>query len=97
VRIKLGDPSALRVGMTVDANLIVAERPNALLVPATAVKDAAVWIVSDGKLHRQPVKVGVTGAARAEITEGLTDDTQVVDKPTDELREGRSARVPAAK
>jgi RND family efflux transporter MFP subunit len=97
VRIKLDDPSALRVGMTVDANLIVAERPNALLVPATAVKDGAVWIVSDGKLHRRPVKVGVTGAARAEITEGLTADTQVVDQPTDELREGRSARVSAAK
>jgi RND family efflux transporter MFP subunit len=97
VRIKLADPGALRVGMTVDANLIVAERPNALLVPATALKDGAVWIVSDGKLHRQPVKVGVTGAARAEITEGLAADTQVVDKPTDELREGRSARVQATK
>jgi RND family efflux transporter MFP subunit len=97
VRIKLADPSALRVGMTVDANLIVAERPNALLVPATAVKDGAVWIVSDGKLHRQAVKVGVTSAARAEITEGLAPDAQVVDKPTDDLREGRSARVSAAK
>lgn len=97
VRIKLADPSALRVGMTVDANLIVAERPNALLVPASAVKDGAVWIVSDGKLHRQAVKVGVTSAARAEITEGLAPDAQVVDKPTDDLREGRSARASAAK
>ncbi len=83
--------------MTVDANLIVAERPNALLIPATAIKDGAVWIMSDGKLHRQPVKVGVAGAARAEITEGLTADARVVDKPTDQLREGRSARVHVAK
>ena len=93
VRIRLADPSALRVGMTVDANLIVAERPNALLIPATAIKDGAVWVVSGGKLHRQPVKVGVTGAARAEVTEGLTADARVVDKPADQLREGRSARV----
>jgi len=97
VRIKLGDPSALRVGMTVDANLIVAERPNAVLVPATAIKDGAVWIVSDGKLHQQPVKIGATGAARAEIVEGLPADARVVDKPTDELREGRSALVRPAK
>ena len=97
VRIGLADPRALRVGMTVDANLIVAERPNALLIPATAIKDGAVWVMSDGKLHRQPVKVGVAGAARAEITEGLTADARVVDKPTDQLREGRSARVHVAK
>jgi RND family efflux transporter MFP subunit len=97
VRIKLGEPGVLRVGMTVDANLIVAERPNALLVPATTIKDGAVWIVLDGKLHRQPVKVGITGAARAEITEGLAPGAQVVDKPTDELREGRSVRVHKAK
>jgi RND family efflux transporter MFP subunit len=97
VRIKLGEPGVLRVGMTVDANLIVAERPNALLVFATTIKDGAVWIVLDGKLHRQPVKVGVTGAARAEITEGLAPSAQVVDKPTDELREGRSVRVHKAK
>lgn len=93
VRIALADPSALRVGMTVDANLIVAERPDALLIPATAVKDDAVWIVSDGRLRRQPVKLGVTGAARAEITAGLAADARVVDKPTDQLREGRSVRM----
>jgi multidrug efflux pump subunit AcrA (membrane-fusion protein) len=48
VRVKLADPSQLKVGMTVDANLIVAERPDALLVPATAVQDNAVWTSMKG-------------------------------------------------
>jgi RND family efflux transporter MFP subunit len=97
VRIRLADPSALRVGMTVDANLVVAERQNALLVPATAVKDSAVWMVADGRLHRQQVKTGVSGSARVEITEGIAADAQVVEKPTDEMREGRRAHVAVAK
>lgn len=97
VRIKLANPSALRVGMTVDANLIVAERPNALLVPAAAIKDDAVWIVSDGKLHRQPVRTGVTGAARTEIVAGLSADSTLVETPSDGLREGRSVRAASPK
>jgi RND family efflux transporter MFP subunit len=92
VRVKLADPSQLKVGMTVDANLIVAERANALLVPATAVQNNTVWIVNEGRLRRQPVRVGVTGAGRTEIVEGLTPDARIVDSPVPDLREGRAVR-----
>jgi RND family efflux transporter MFP subunit len=95
VRIKLANPDDLKVGMTVDANLIVTERDNALLVPATAVQSDAVWVVSDGRLHRQPVRVGVAGAARVEIMGGLAPDALVVDSPGPDLREGRRARMRA--
>ena len=94
VRIKLANPDELKVGMTVDANLIVAERDNALLVPATAVQGDAVWVVNDGRLHRQPVRVGVAGSARIEIMSGLAPDALVVDSPGPDLREGRRARGP---
>jgi RND family efflux transporter MFP subunit len=97
VRVKLADPGPFRVGMTVDANLVVAERDNALLVATTAIKDGAVWIVSDGRLHQQPVKTGVSGSGRTEIVGGLAPDAQVVENPTDQLREGRSVRSRAPK
>jgi RND family efflux transporter MFP subunit len=93
VRVKLADPSQLRVGMTVDANLIVAERANALLVPTTAIQNNAVWVIGDGRLHRQPVRVGVTGGGRSEIVEGLAPDARIVDSPAADLREGRAARI----
>ena len=93
VRVKLADPSKFKVGMTVDANLIVAERVNALLVPATAVQNGAVWVVDNGRLRRQPVKIGVTGSGRAEIVEGLAADARVVDSPAADLREGRAVRL----
>ena len=67
VRIRLADPAGLQVGMTVDANLVVVERQDALLVPSSAIKDGNLWLVSDGRLHRQPVRTGVTGAVRTEI------------------------------
>jgi RND family efflux transporter MFP subunit len=92
VRVSLADPSRLKIGMTVDANLIVAERPNALLVPASAVQGNAVWTVTNGRAHRQPVRIGVTGAGRAEIVEGLSPDARIIDSPPSDLREGRAVR-----
>jgi RND family efflux transporter MFP subunit len=100
VRIRLSDPAALRVGMTVDANLIVAERANALLVPSAAVQAGNVWIVRDGRLRRQAVRTGVLGAERTEILAGLGDDAHVVVSPTDGLVEDRrvfEAAPPSAK
>jgi RND family efflux transporter MFP subunit len=93
VRIALADPSRVRVGMTVDANLIVAERANALLVPATAVQRNTVWAVIQGRAHRQPVRIGVTGAGRTEVVEGLSPDARIVDSPPPDLRDGRAVRA----
>lgn len=93
VRIELADPERLKVGMTVDANLIVAERENALLVPATAVQDNAVWTVEgDDRVRRRKVRTGVTGAGRAEILEGLAADARIVDSPPGDLRDGHLVR-----
>lgn len=93
VRIRLPEPGGLQVGMTVDANLIVAERANALLVPTTALQDGAVWLVRDGRLVRRAVQVGVSGDARSEILDGLAPDAAIVVQPSAELAEGRRARV----
>ena len=97
VRIRLLDPGALAVGMTVDANLIVARRENALLVPSSAVQEGSVWVVREGRLRQQPIKSGVAGESRTEILSGLTEADVVVQTPGDGLREGRRAKVqPAA-
>jgi RND family efflux transporter MFP subunit len=93
VRIRLAEPEKLRIGMTVDANLIVSERENALLVPSTAVQNGAVWVVEDGRLHRQAVRTGVAGAVRTEIVEGLSPEAKVVEMPSEKLRDGRAARI----
>ena len=92
VRIDLEGETPLRIGMTAEVNLIVAQRDNALLVPATAVRDSQVWIVRDGRLHRQPVQTGFSGETRIEIIAGLDGHERLVVNPTDRLTEGRRAR-----
>ncbi|NEX23041.1 efflux RND transporter periplasmic adaptor subunit [Thiorhodococcus mannitoliphagus] len=93
VRIRLADPAGLRIGMTVDANLILIERSNALLVPSTALQKGALWLVADGQLHRQPVHIGVAGAKLTEILDGVSPDAQVVAMPAEDLRDGAAVRI----
>jgi RND family efflux transporter MFP subunit len=92
VRIRLAQPEVLKVGMTVDANIIVAERANALLVPSSTVQGTSVWVVRDGRAHRQAVRTGVVGADRTEILEGLDPGAHVVLAPGDALEENRRVR-----
>ncbi|HUM94226.1 MAG TPA: efflux RND transporter periplasmic adaptor subunit [Candidatus Competibacter sp.] len=95
VRIEPVTEAPLRIGMTAEVNIIVAERSDALLAPASAVADGHVWIVRDGQLHRQPVQTGVNGENRIEILSGLTDADRIVVRPSAGLREGRRAREAA--
>ncbi len=92
VRISLADPSALRTGMTVDANLTVARRERALLVPAGALAGDAVWVAAGGRLEKRAVAAGIRGGGRVEITRGLQEGEQVVLHPDGTLREGRRVR-----
>ncbi len=93
VRIRLADPTGLQIGMTVDANLVVTEQQDALLVPSTALEKGALWLVTGGRLHRQPVRSGVAGALRTQILDGLPPDAQVVALPTEDFRDGAPVRI----
>lgn len=93
VRIRLPADSPLMIGMTADCNIILAERKNALLVPAAAVVDGKVWLVQNGKLKQQAVTLGVNGERMVEVKAGLTGDELVVTQPSGALRDGRVARA----
>lgn len=92
VRVKLDAAGPLRSGMTVDANLIVSRRPDAVLLPNAAIRDNAVWLVADGRLRKRAVEVGLRNGGRSEIVRGLAGNELVVQLPDDTLREGRRAR-----
>lgn len=92
VRVKLPADTPLLIGMTVDCNVIVGERNDALLLPASAVSDGKVWLLRDGKLARRPVALGVSGNGMVEIRSGVGAEDRVVVFPASGLREGRAAR-----
>ncbi|MCP5196943.1 MAG: efflux RND transporter periplasmic adaptor subunit [Gammaproteobacteria bacterium] len=93
VRIGLTGETPLRIGMTAEVNIIVAQRENALLVPATAIAAGHVWTVSNDRLHHQPVEIGITGEAKTEIISGLTETDMLLVRPTSAIKEGQRVHV----
>src|ERR1700738_3162477 len=53
----------LRIGMTVEANIVFREKPAAVVVPSQAVIGNSVQVVSSGKIQRVPVTIGVRGTS----------------------------------
>lgn len=88
VRITLPSDTPLRFGMTTEVNIIAREAENALLVPFSAVRAGHVWIVVEGRAKRVPVKTGIVGDRRIQITRGLTGDEAVIADPPAGLKPG---------
>ena len=78
--------------MTVSIDIEAARRPDALSLPCDSVREAGgqpwVMAVRDGRTVRQPVKLGLRGAGRCEVVEGLNEG-EVVLPASATLGEGR--------
>jgi multidrug efflux pump subunit AcrA (membrane-fusion protein) len=93
----------LLIGMTVDVNVVVAERAAALLVPAAAVRHdppsggrpGPAWVtrVVDDRAARTAVAIGAAGAQSVEIRAGLTEADVVVAGPAARLSAGQRVRA----
>ncbi len=96
VRLSLPQDTPVRIGMTVEANIIVREEAKALLVPDTAIvsggEGAYVFVVRDGVATARPVDVGVVGEL-AEIRNGLEEGEAVIVNPPAALADGARVRA----
>jgi RND family efflux transporter MFP subunit len=95
VRIALPEDSPLRIGMTVEANIVVQRIPETLLVPVSALRADTegrfVFTAEDGRAVRRRVTAGVIGTgtdARAEILHGLAAGDPIVADPPGTLADG---------
>jgi HlyD family secretion protein len=85
----LEPPQGLRSGMSAEVNVIVTERPAALLAPADAVDaNGVAWVVKGGKTERRTLRVGVRDALAVEILEGVGEGDELVMGSTDALKPG---------
>jgi RND family efflux transporter MFP subunit len=94
VRIRLGDETPLKIGMTAEVNIETRRKKNALLIPIDALDGDVVWIVQKGRARRRRVTVGMRGAELAEILNGLDDKAWIIVRPPKDLKDGQ--RVDAA-
>jgi RND family efflux transporter MFP subunit len=69
-------------GMYAEVSLEMNRRPDALTVPATAVGSDNlgnfVYTISDSRVTRLAINIGLTDSGRTEVTGGLSKDTPVV-------------------
>lgn len=101
VEVRLAVPQApafLRPDMTVSVELVGGTKPDALVLPSGAIRDAdreAPWVLllQDGRAVRTPVQLGLRGVGAVEIAQGLKQGDQVIPQtekavPGDRVRPG---------
>jgi RND family efflux transporter MFP subunit len=93
VRVALPDDTPLMVGMTTEINVVTAEKPGALLIPATAVGGGRVLVVEAGVAAERPVKLGIRGRTTVEVVDGLTGTEPVIANPPAGLKPGDRVRA----
>src|SRR5690606_28275828 len=88
----------LRPNMTVSVEIEVAQAPDALVVPAELVHEAAsdapwVWIAEGGKLVKREVRLGLRGDDALEIAAGLVEGERVLRVTDPRLASGSRVRT----
>jgi RND family efflux transporter MFP subunit len=84
-------------GASVNAEVIIAERPGAVLVPETSVvarpAGKVVYLIENGKAVARVVETGVRSAGRIEVTKGLAGGETVAWDGAGFLTDGASVTV----
>ena len=96
VYLTLPDDTPLKIGMSIEANIVTREKANALLVPADAVQGNAVFVVDGGRVTRRTVQIGIRGTRAVEVLNGLKDGERVASPASTALADGARVRVQVA-
>jgi len=79
--VRFDNPGNWQPGASVNADVIIAERPNAVLVPDTSVvarpAGKVVYVIQDGKASARTVETGTRSGGWMEVTKGLQGDETV--------------------
>jgi HlyD family secretion protein len=87
VRVTISNPlGKLRVGMTANAEIVLEERKNVLLIPETALvydKDKSTWAQrldpsAKPGWRKVPMKIGISNGQRSQVLDGLAEGDKFV-------------------
>lgn len=93
VYLLLPDDTRLRIGMSVEANIVVREKPQAIVVPDEAVAGNAVQVVNNGRIQRVAVTIGVRGSRNVEIIGDVSRGMAVLSPARSDLADGTKVRI----
>lgn len=96
--VDLENPSGELVpGMYCYVSILLGKRPEALVIPATAMMvnqdKASCFIVANGQIVRQPIELGLRTSSEVEIVSGLTGNEAIIPKNPTSLHEGQRAEI----
>lgn len=95
IHIALPRDTPLKIGMSVEANIVAREAKSVPLIPADAVLGDAVLVMREGKAVRVPVRLGIRGARMVELLEGPKEGEAVIAPVPEGLTPGRAVSVEA--
>ncbi|MFG1358581.1 efflux RND transporter periplasmic adaptor subunit [Xanthobacter pseudotagetidis] len=93
VYLSLPDDTPLSIGMSVEANIVVAEHDNVLLVPGEALIGDVAFRVEGRRLARTELRLGLRGTRMVEVLAGLKEGDLVASPATGDMRNGERVRV----
>jgi RND family efflux transporter MFP subunit len=97
VYLLLPNDTPLRIGMSVEANIIFREKPSATIVPAEAISSDFVQIINNGRLERVPVRVGIRGSRNVEVIGNISRGMAVLSPARPDLANGTRVRIDTSK
>jgi membrane fusion protein (multidrug efflux system) len=89
----LPDDTPLRVGMSVEANIVSREKPDAVLVPANAVINSSLFAIEDSRARLRKVEIGIRGTGFVEILQGVSEGDTVASPATTNIKNGSRVRA----
>lgn len=94
----LPDTTPLRIGMSVEANIVVREKKGVLLAPAEALRTAAgkptvAFVVEKDKLRMVSVTTGIKGSRLVEIISGLEEGAELAAPVKPDFTDGMAVRI----
>ena len=92
VRIGLPDDTPLHVGMSVEANIVSREKPDALLVPTNAIVNGHLFVIEDGRARLRKVEPGIRGSGFVELLDGIAEGEIVISPAMAGLTDGSRVR-----
>jgi RND family efflux transporter MFP subunit len=95
IKAALPEDTPLLPGMSVEANVVTREKPEALLIPSDAVQGTSVFVIDGQRVRKRTIELGIRGTRAVEVLSGLAANERVASPAPTALADGRRVRVTA--
>ncbi|WP_246730261.1 efflux RND transporter periplasmic adaptor subunit [Nitratireductor mangrovi] len=93
VRLSLPEDTPLRIGMSVDVNIVIRVSRDALLLPTQAIAGQSIFVVEGDIARKRMLETGIRGTSSVEVLAGIAQDARVISPFPEEIADGERVRI----